>query len=68
MRGTLDLGLGARDSEGGDEGYAVALVVLGAALGAAILGVAFLGEAMSCKNWLGIVTISGGAVLVGLKG
>ena len=68
MRGTLGLGWLARASEGGDEDYAVAQVVLGAALGAAILAVAFLGEAMSWKNWLGIVTISGGAVLVGLKG
>lgn len=34
----------------------------------AILGVAFLGEALSWKNWLGITMVGGGAVLVGLKG
>jgi transporter family protein len=34
----------------------------------AILGVAFLGEALSWKNWLGIVMVGGGAVLVGLRG
>ncbi|HVY84789.1 MAG TPA: EamA family transporter [Caulobacterales bacterium] len=33
----------------------------------ALLGVAFLGESMSAKNWLGVALIAGGAVLVGLK-
>ena len=34
----------------------------------AVLGVAFLGEALSLKNWLGIAMIGGGAVLASLKG
>ncbi|MES1202519.1 MAG: EamA family transporter [Pseudomonadota bacterium] len=34
----------------------------------AIIGVAFLGESMSAKNWLGVVLIAGGAILVGFKG
>jgi transporter family protein len=34
----------------------------------AILGVAFLSETLSWKNWAGIAMVSGGAVLVGLKG
>ncbi len=33
----------------------------------AILGVVFLGENLSLKNWLGVGFIAGGAVLVGLK-
>ena len=34
----------------------------------AVLGVAFLGEALSFRNWLGIAMIGGGAVLASLKG
>lgn len=34
----------------------------------AVLGVAFLGEALSLKNWLGIAMIGSGAVLASLKG
>lgn len=34
----------------------------------AVLGVAFLGEALSFRNWVGIAMIGGGAVLVSLKG
>ncbi|HVY89967.1 MAG TPA: EamA family transporter [Hyphomonadaceae bacterium] len=34
----------------------------------AILGVAFLGESLNWKNWLGVGLVAGGAVLVGLKG
>lgn len=34
----------------------------------AVLGVAFLGEALSLKTWLGIAMIGGGAVLASLKG
>ncbi|MFT3724582.1 MAG: EamA family transporter [Hyphomonadaceae bacterium] len=34
----------------------------------AILGVAFLSETLSWKNWAGIAMVGGGAVLVGLKG
>lgn len=34
----------------------------------AVLGVAFLGEALSFKNWLGIAMIGSGAVLASLKG
>jgi transporter family protein len=34
----------------------------------ALIGVFFLGETMSVKNWLGIAMIAGGAVLVALSG
>lgn len=34
----------------------------------ALIGVIFLGETMSMKNWLGIALIAGGAVLVALSG
>lgn len=34
----------------------------------AVLGVAFLGEALSFRNWVGIAMIGGGAVLASLKG
>lgn len=34
----------------------------------AIFGVAFLGEKLSAPNWLGILLIAGGAVLVAHKG
>lgn len=34
----------------------------------ALIGVIFLGETMSVKNWLGIALIAGGAVLVALNG
>ena len=34
----------------------------------ALIGVIFLGETMSVKNWLGIAMIAGGAVLVALSG
>ncbi|MEQ1781557.1 MAG: EamA family transporter [Hyphomonadaceae bacterium] len=34
----------------------------------AVLGVAFLGETLSFRNWLGIAMIGGGAVLASLKG
>ncbi|HEY2987588.1 MAG TPA: EamA family transporter [Candidatus Binatia bacterium] len=33
----------------------------------ALLGVAFLGERLSPANWVGIVLIAGGAILVGLR-
>ncbi|MES1156285.1 MAG: EamA family transporter [Alphaproteobacteria bacterium] len=33
----------------------------------AVIGVAFLGESMSLKNWLGVGLITSGAILVGLK-
>lgn len=33
----------------------------------AVLGVAFLGESLSLRNWLGILLVVAGAVLVGLK-
>jgi bacterial/archaeal transporter family protein len=34
----------------------------------ALIGVLVLGESMSVKNWLGIALITGGAVLVSLRG
>jgi transporter family protein len=34
----------------------------------AIMGVAFLGESLSPRNWLGVALVVGGAVLVGMKG
>lgn len=34
----------------------------------AVLGVAFLGEALSFRNWVGIAMIGGGAMLASLKG
>jgi transporter family protein len=34
----------------------------------AVLGVTFLGESLSPKNWLGVLLVVAGAVLVGLKG
>lgn len=33
----------------------------------AIIGVAFLGEHLSARNWLGIAMIGGGAILVALR-
>ncbi len=33
----------------------------------AIMGVAFLGEQLSWKNWLGVALIAGGAVLVAVR-
>jgi transporter family protein len=33
----------------------------------AVLGVAFLGEQLSVKNWLGVAMIAGGAVLVAMR-
>ena len=34
----------------------------------AVMGVAFLGESLSLRNWLGVVLVVGGAILIGLKG
>ncbi len=34
----------------------------------AVFGVAFLGERLSGRNWLGVAMITGGAVLVALRG
>lgn len=34
----------------------------------AVIGVAFLGEALSFRNWVGIFMVGGGAVLASLKG
>ena len=34
----------------------------------AVFGVAFLGEALSLKNWLGIAMIGAGVILVSLRG
>lgn len=34
----------------------------------AIIGVAALGEHLSLKNWLGVGMVTGGVVLIGLKG
>jgi transporter family protein len=33
----------------------------------AIIGVAFLGERLSVRNWLGVAMIAGGAILVALR-
>jgi bacterial/archaeal transporter family protein len=34
----------------------------------ALMGVAFLGESLSARNWLGVALVVAGAVLIGLKG
>jgi transporter family protein len=34
----------------------------------AVFGVAFLGEQLSAVNWLGVLLIAGGAVLVAVRG
>lgn len=34
----------------------------------ALMGVVFLGESLSLRNWLGVAMVAGGAVLVGMKG
>ena len=34
----------------------------------AVMGVAFLGESLSLRNWLGVFLVVGGAILIGLKG
>jgi transporter family protein len=34
----------------------------------AVFGVAFLGERLSTPNWLGVLLIAGGALLVAYKG
>jgi transporter family protein len=34
----------------------------------ALMGVVFLGESLSLRNWLGVAMVAGGVVLVGMKG
>ena len=34
----------------------------------ALMGVAFLGESLSPRNWLGVALVVGGAILIGMKG